>query len=63
MLLLHIVKLMLKQSVVSLIVIFFINFSFDKLIFSILQVFKDHERLLILFVLRFTLCGIGPTAN
>ena len=54
---------MLKQSVVSLIVIFFINFSFDKLIFSILQVFKDHERLLILFVLRFTLCGIGPTAN
>jgi len=34
----------------------FINFSFNKMIFVILQVSRDHERLLTASVLHFTLC-------
>ena len=45
-------------DVVSLILRFFINFSFDKMIFSILQVSCDRERLLTASVQHFTLCGI-----
>ena len=36
----------------------FINFSFDKIIFSIFQVSSDHERWLTAFVRHFTLRGI-----
>ena len=38
--------------------ILFINFSFNKIIFSILQVSRDPERWLTAFVQHFTLCGI-----
>jgi len=34
------------------------NFSFDKIIFSIFQVSSDRERWLTAFVRHFTLCGI-----
>jgi len=57
---LHIAKFILKQSLVwyhwfcS-----FINFSFDKTIFSLFQVSRDRERYLTASVRHFTLCGIG----
>jgi len=35
-----------------------VNFSFDKIIFSIFQVSSDRERWLNAFVRHFTLCGI-----
>jgi len=34
------------------------NFSFDKIIFSIFQVSRDRERCLTAFVRHFTLCGM-----
>ena len=37
---------------------YFINFSFDKMIFSILQVSRDRERMLTASVRHFTLCGM-----
>ena len=46
-----------KFDVASLILIFFINFSFYKMIFSIVQVSLHCERLLTASVRRFTLCG------
>jgi len=45
-------------GMISLILIFFINFSFDKMIFGILQVSRDRERWLAAFVRHFTLRGI-----
>jgi len=45
-------------DVVSLILIFFKTFSLDKIIFSILQVSRDRERLLTASVRHFTLCGM-----
>jgi len=56
---LHIIKFMLKQSLVWYHrFCLFINFIFDKIIFSIFQVSSDHERWLTAFVRHFTLCGI-----
>jgi len=55
----HIAKLMLKQSLVWYHwFCWFINFSFDKIIFSIFQVSRDRERCLTASVRHFTLCCI-----
>ena len=53
----RITKLTLKQNLVSLFLLVH-TFSFDKMIFSIFQVSKDHERWLTASVRHFTLCGI-----
>jgi len=44
-------------GVVSLILIFFISFGFNKIALSILQVSRDREMLLTASVRHFTLCG------
>jgi len=55
----HIAKLMLKQSLVWYHwFCWSINFSFDKIIFTIFQVSRDRERCLTASVRDFTLCGI-----
>jgi len=55
----YIVKLMLKQSLVWYHwFCYFMNFSFDKITFSIFQVSRDRERCLTAFVRHFTLCGM-----
>jgi len=55
----HIGRLMLKQSLVWYHwFCYFTNFSFNKIIFSIFQVSRDHERCLTASVQDFTLCGI-----
>jgi len=55
----YIAKLMLKQSLVWYHwFCLFINFSFDKIIFSIFQVSRDRERCLTSSVGHFTLCGM-----
>jgi len=56
---LHIAKFMLKQSLVWYHwFCWFINFCFDKIIFSIFQVSSDRERCLTAFVRHFTLCDV-----
>jgi len=53
----HIVKLMLKQSLVwNYWLCWFIHFSFDKIIFSIFQIPRDRERCLTVSVRDFALC-------
>jgi len=55
----HIAKLMMKQSLVWYhSFCYFINFSFDKIIFSVFQVSRDRERYLTASVRHFTLCGV-----
>jgi len=56
---LHLAKLMLKQSLLWYHwFCWFINFSFDEIIFNIFQVSRDHERWLTASVRHFPLCGI-----
>ena len=58
----HIAKLMLIQGLAwSLILIFFINFCLDKIIFSLLHVSKDRERLLKLLLSDILPCAIYCT--
>ena len=56
---------MLKQEfvVLSLILIFFINFSFDKMIFSMLHVSGDRERFITASVRYFSLCNVWYTVR